>query len=201
MKINQIVELSLPGMCKVTPDEGSAFFIRKEYLPSIDFDSIYAGREFLTEEEVNELVDAGLAAAVEFKAISYLARAEQCHFKLAAKLREKGYEKKYIEMALCYLEKINYLSDERFARAWLNARRINHYEGRGKLLAELQSRGIGRETALAAIDEFFTENDEDEIAAKAYEKFVKHGKSDEKLVAAMLNAGFTYKQVKLLQDR
>ena len=201
MKINQIVELSLPGMYKVTPDEGSAFFIRKEYLFSIDFNAVQAGSEFTVEEDVSELLDAGLAAAVEFKAISYLARAEQCHYKLAAKLREKGYEKKYVDMALCYLEKINYLSDERFARSWLHARRINHYEGRSKLLAELQSRGIGRETAQKAVDEFFTEYDEDEIAAKAYEKFVKHGKSDEKLISSMLTAGFTYKQIKLLQDK
>ena len=99
-------------------------------------------------------------------------------------------------MALDYLDKRGYLSDERFARAWLHDRRINHFEGRTKLAGELAARGIDREVASAALDEFFTENDENEICRKAYEKFVRQGKEGEKLIAAMVRAGFSYKMVK-----
>ena len=99
-------------------------------------------------------------------------------------------------MALDYLEKRAYLSDERFARAWLHDRRINHFEGRTKLAGELAARGIGREVATAALDEFFTENDEAQICQKAYEKFTRQGKEGEKLMAAMMRAGFTYKMIK-----
>ena len=99
-------------------------------------------------------------------------------------------------MALDYLEKRGYLSDERFARAWLNTRRINHYEGRSRLLAELMSRGISKEVSLVAINAFFEENDEEEICRKALEKLTKRGKSGEKLIAAMIQAGFPYKDFK-----
>ena len=99
-------------------------------------------------------------------------------------------------MALDYLEKRGYLSDARYARAWLHDRRINHFEGRTKLAGELAARGIEREVAAAALDEFFTENDETEICRKAYEKFTRHGKDGEKLVAAMMRAGFSYKMIK-----
>ncbi len=184
------------GLCKVTPDSGAIFYIRKEYLVDIDYDSIYAGAEFETEEELSELLDAGLAAVVELKAITYLARCEQCRFNLTNKLIQKGYEKKYIQMALDFLESKNLLSDSRFATAWLNSRRTNHYEGRTRLLAELSSRGIGREEAAAALNEFFSENDEEEICRKAYKKLLKSGKRDEKLVNAMIKAGFSYKMVK-----
>ena len=51
---------------------------------------------------------------------------------------------KYIDKVLSFLESKNYLSDERYAAAWLNDRRINHYEGQTKLLLELQSRGIDK---------------------------------------------------------
>jgi len=196
MIIKKIEETSNPGMIKVIADEGAAFFLRKEYLINVDFDSIDVGKEYSDEEQVNEILDGGLASAVEIKAISYLARCEQSHFGLSRKLLEKGYEKKYIEMAFAFLEKKNLLSDLRFSSAWLNSRRIGHYEGRPKLMAELQSRGISREVANKALDEFFEENDEQIICRKAYEKLLRKGKTEDKLVAAMIQAGFSYKMIK-----
>ncbi len=198
MTIKSIAETSYGGMFKLEPTEGPAFFVRKEYLPSLDFDLLEPGAEF-NEEQTNELLDAGLISAVEFKAVAYLARAEQSRFGLTQKLVNKKYDKKFIDAALTYLEGRGYLSDARYARAWLHDRRINHFEGRTKLAAELGARGIGREVAAAALDEFFQENDEAEICAKAYAKFVKQGKEGEKLIAAMMKAGFSYKMIRLCE--
>ena len=195
MTIKSIAQTSYEGMYKITPGEGPAFFARQEYVPGITLDELMAGSEVSPEHD-DVLLDAGLAAAVELKAVTYLARAEQCRAGLAKKLIEKKYDKKYVGMALDYLEKRNYLSDERFARAWLHDRRINHFEGRNKLAGELAARGIGREVAAAALDEFFTENDESQICRMAYEKFTRQGKEGEKLMAAMIRAGFTYKMIK-----
>lgn len=181
-------------MYKVAPEEGSSFYVRKEYLAEGLFERIDVGVEF-NAEETDSLLDAGLTCAVEFKAVSYLARAEQSRFGLTRKLIEKKYEKKYVEAALTYLEGRGYLSDLRFATAWLNTRRINHYEGRSRLEAELAVRGIARDIAGKALDDFFSENDEDEICRKAYEKLSKN-KSDEKLTAALMRAGFSLKMIK-----
>ena len=197
MVIKSIAETSYSGMYKLAPEEGSAFFVRAEYLPEGLFDRIDVGVEF-DEEETDSLLDAGLTCAVELKAVGYLARAEQSRFGLTRKLIEKKFDKKYVEAALTYLEGRGYLSDLRFATAWLNTRKINHYEGRSRLSAELAARGIAREVANEALDEFFAENDEDEICRKAYEKLAKT-KADEKLVAALMRAGFTLKQIKALQ--
>ena len=194
MIIKSIAETSYSGMYKVAPEEGSSFYVRKEYLPEGLFDRIDVGVEF-NAEETDSLLDAGLTCAVEFKAVSYLAQAEQSRFGLTRKLIEKKYEKKYVEAVLTYLEGRGYLSDLRFATAWLNTRRINHYEGRSRLEAELATRGIARDIAGKALDEFFSENDEDEICRKAYEKLSKN-KSDEKLTAALMRAGFSLKMIK-----
>ena len=196
MVVKTFVESSYSGMYKLTPEEGSSFYIRKDYLPEEVFERIDVGVEF-SEEEADCLMDAGLSCAVELKAVGYLARAEQSRFGLTRKLLEKKYEKKYVEAALDYLEMKGYLSDLRFATAWLNTRRTNHYEGRSRLAAELASRGIARDLANTALDEFFTENDEMEICRKAYEKLSK-SKSGEKLIAAMLRQGFTQKQIRNL---
>ena len=196
MVVKTLVESSYSGMYKLTPEEGSSFYIRKDYLPEGVFERIDVGVEF-SEEEADSLMDAGLSCAVELKAVGYLARAEQSRFGLTRKLIEKKYEKKYVEAALDYLEAKGYLSDLRFATAWLNTRRTNHYEGRSRLAAELAARGIARDVANTALDEFFTENDEMEICRKAYEKLSK-SKSGEKLTAAMIRAGFTSKQIRNL---
>ena len=194
MTVKTLVESSYSGMFKLTPEEGSAFFVRKEYLPEGLFERIDVGLEF-DDEETDSLLDAGLTCAVELKAVGYLARAEQSRFGLTRKLIEKKYDKKYVEAALTYLEWRGYLSDLRFATAWLNTRKINHYEGRSRLSAELTARGIARDVANKALDEFFTENDEDELCRKAYEKLSK-SKADEKLTAALLRSGFSMKQIK-----
>ena len=194
MTVKTLVESSYSGMFKLTPEEGSAFFVRKEYLPEGLFERIDVGLEF-DDEETDSLLDAGLTCAVELKAVGYLARAEQSRFGLTRKLIEKKYEKKYVEAALTYLEWRGYLSDLRYATAWLNTRKINHYEGRSRLSAELTARGIARDVAGKALDEFFTENDEDELCRKAYEKLSK-SKADEKLIAALLRSGFSMKQIK-----
>ena len=194
MTVKTLVESSYSGMFKLTPEEGSAFFVRKEYLPEGLFERIDVGLEF-DDEETDSLLDAGLTCAVELKVVGYLARAEQSRFGLTRKLIDKKYDKKYVEAALTYLEGRGYLSDLRFATAWLNTRKINHYEGRSRLAAELAARGIARDVANKALDEFFTENDEDELCRKAYEKLSK-SKADEKLIAALLRSGFSMKQIK-----
>ena len=185
-------------MFKVAPEEGSAFYIRKDYLPEGLFDRIDVGVDF-DDDETDSLLDAGLTCAVELKAVGYLARAEQSRFGLTRKLIEKKFDKKYVEAALTYLEGRGYLSDLRYASAWLNTRRVNHYEGRSRLAAELAARGIARDVANKALDEFFNENDEDEICRKAYDKASKT-KSGDKLTAALIRQGFTLKQIKVAQE-
>ena len=194
MIIKSIAETSYSGMFKVAPEEGSAFYIRKEYLNDGLFERVNIGAEF-DEEETGNLLDAGLTCAVELKAVTYLARAEQSRFGLTRKLIEKKFEKKYVEDALTYLEGRGYLSDFRYSTAWLNTRKINHFEGRSRLAAELASRGISRDVATKALNEFFEENDENEICCKAYEKF-SETKSGDKLIATLIRAGFSLKQIK-----
>lgn len=203
MTIKSIKETFYDGMFKIQAienDEELAFFVRDEYLPEIDIYDILPGSAF-DEVLSGQLMDAGLSCAAELKAVEYLSRAEQSRSGLLRKLLQKKYEKKYIESALDFLEQKNYLSDSRFSRAWLNTRKINHYEGPSKLCAELQARGINKATAEAAVSDFFTENDECDICRKALEKQILKGKKEEKLIASMLQAGFSYKMIREVMSR
>lgn len=201
MIIKSIEPTLYEGMYKLTPEQGVVFYARQDYLSGIGIvlDDVQPGAEFIDDDE-EALLDAGLICAVELKAVSYLARSEQCRFGLKRKLLAKQYKSEYVDKALSFLESKNYLSDERYAAAWLNDRRINHYEGQTKLLLELQSRGIDKAVAADAVKEFFTDNDEEEICRKAYKRFVKKDKSEDKLIEALLKAGFAYKLIKNVID-
>ena len=134
-----------------------------------------------------------LAAVATQKALSLLARCEQCRAGLERKLLQKGFAKATVCGVLDALEEKGLLSDARFARAWLNSRRIGRAEGRTRLLAELSARGIAKDVSKKAVDDFFEEFDEEEICLRAAQKYLSRGYSGEKLMAAMQRSGFSYK--------
>ena len=183
------------GCIKITTEEGPAFFIRKAYLTHVAPEAISSGSVFSGEDE-EDIIDAGFCYAAESKALSYLARAEQSRFNLTRKLGAKGIEKRHIENALDYLEREGSLSDTRFARAWLDTRKINHTEGRSRLASELAFRGIAREVADAALDEFFSENSEEEICKKALEKCKRRRMREDKIINYLRQHGFSQKTIR-----
>ena len=183
------------GCIKITSDTGLAFFIRKEYLKIVKVEDIVPNAQFEGEAEV-DLVNSGLIVAAESKAMDYLARAEQSRFGLTRKLISKNFLKEHINIALDYLESVNYLSDVRYTRAWLNCRKISHFEGRMKLSAELASRGIAKGIIREELDLFFQENSEEDFCRKAYEKCIRQGKSEEKIIRTLIMYGFTPNMIK-----
>lgn len=185
---------TLQGVCEITPGAGSAFFLRKEYLSLVDPERICAGAEF-NDEETSDILNAALIYSAEYAAMTYLARAEHCRAALTQKLIKKNIDRKAIEPALDYLEGVRYLDDERFAGAWLRTRSIDHAEGRIRLAAELASRGVDRNAAKKALDEFFSDHDEMEICRRAYRK-VRNLKSDsDRIKASLVQKGFTLKEI------
>ena len=193
MLIREMVQ-TLQGVCEITPGAGSAFFLRKEYLSLVDPERICAGAEF-NDEETSDILNAALIYSAEYAAMTYLARAEHCRVALTQKLIKKNIDRKAIEPALDYLEGVRYLDDERFAGAWLRTRSIDHAEGRIRLAAELASRGVDRNAAKKALDEFFSDHDEMEICRRAYRK-VRNLKSDsDKIKTSLVQKGFTLKEI------
>ena len=177
---------------KITSDTESAFFLRIRYLSLVEPDNIAPGTEFLSDSE-DDLLDAALAYSAEVKATEYLSRSEQCRFGLYAKLLKKKHQNKHIEMALDYLEGEGLLSDYRFSVAWLNLRKMNHFEGRSRLSLELLSRGIKKEDAEKALELFFSENSEEEMCRLCLGKLLRTTKnpSEEKIIRSMMQKGFS----------
>ncbi|MCQ2240762.1 regulatory protein RecX [Treponema sp.] len=193
MLIREMVQ-TLQGVYEITPGAGSAFFLRREYLSLVDPERICAGAEF-NDEETSDILNAALIYSAEYAAMTYLARAEHCRAALTQKLLKKNIDRKAIEPALDYLESVRYLDDERFAGAWLRTRSIDHAEGRIRLAAELAGRGVNRNAAKKALDEFFSDHDEMEICRRAYRKTVAVKNDPDKIKSSLLQKGFTLKLI------
>lgn len=190
----QKTEWASPGVLKVFPEDGPSFFVREVYLP------FPAGRLFesdtvLDEDEFDQLFLAARTYLAEKAAMSYLGRAEHCRRQLEIKLVKKDFTEREISGALDYLEQKKYLDDHRYCEAWLRTRLIHKAEGRVKLLAALQGRGIRFETAQKAVTTVLSDEDEEELCKKAAEKLQERGKMDLKLVTALYRAGFSLKIV------
>lgn len=184
-----------PDCIKIAFEDGPVFFIRKSYLSKTAHEHIAENYE-CGEEEFSDIVEAGLSYAAEMKAVNYLSRAEQSRFLLSGKLFSKKIAKKNIEAALDYLEKKELLSDARFAQAFLQARKINHTEGAGRLRTELAKRGIEKNIAEKAVADFFAENDENELCKKALLKCFRQKMSEEKTNAVLYRSGFSKKTIR-----
>lgn len=176
---------------------GPSFFISEKYFKSIKSQNIYIGSVF-RNQELEELLYSGFCYNVEQIALNYLNRAEQCHKGLALKLIKKGYQKDIVEDVLCILEAEGFLNDFRFASAWIRNRMISHAEGRSKLLSGLLNRGIKKDIALEAINDYFELVEESTILNKAYQKCLRLGYSEEKIQKKLIDNGFDYRDVKSL---
>ena len=199
--IIQELKQTLSGVYEITPEAGSAFFLRSSYLCIVAEERLCIHESF-NQEETEDIFHAALVYATEVAAMSYLARAEQCRSGLAAKLLKKGLDKNCVEIALDYLESVRYLDDERFAGAWLRSRAIDHVEGRIRLSSELALRGINRTVAKKALDEFFSTHDEHELCKIALEKCLRQKKSEDKIYASLQRSGFSIKEIRsVLNER
>ena len=183
----------LHGAMEITADAEPAFFLRPEYLEELDPEKLfeYASTQTqIPDEEAVDIQQAALTFSTEKAAMSYLARCEHCRRSLEQKLTAKQMDAHSIKKALDYLESCNFLSDRRFALAWLRTRAINHYEGRIRLNAELASRGVEKNAIREALDEFFQEYDEEELCSKAAAKYTRThpGTSQEKMRQKMCEA-------------
>ena len=192
------VERTSEDVYKLSTSLGS-FFLRTAYLNDaqfiIDFDALEPNTQ-VSSEISEKILDAALAFSAEHAAVSYLERAEHSTELLRRKLKQKGHSDTAIQKALEYAQKRNWLSDERYAGAFLRNRSIRKAEGRTRLLAELAVRGISRDTAEKAVEEFFAQKSEASLLEKAADKLRKQGKTKEQAQQALIRLGFSWSDIK-----
>lgn len=135
-------------------------------------------------------MNASVTYKAEERALSSLARSEQCRAQLAAKLFRRGFAKGAVSAALDFLEGEGALDDARYATAWLRARAQNHAEGRVRLAHELAARGVARGVAEAALDDYFREVSEGDLCRLALAKEKAKGTDRDRIIRRLMQKGF-----------
>lgn len=107
---------------------------------------------------------------------------------------KKGASKELTERVFDRLIEKGYLSDEKFARFWVENRNVRKGSSQRKLQTELQAKGVDK----AIIEEVLQDSDrsdKDELR-KVIAKKAKRYDDEQKLMAYLMRQGFRYDDVK-----
>jgi regulatory protein len=155
------------GIVSLTVAGGSLFRFRRLYMEQADEGG------GLPDLAVGAAVVDGLleraaeAQEAEDKAQALLARAEQYRAGLERKLMAKKFSRAAIAAALDYLEERGWLSDRRYAQAWIRQRMRRHAEGPLSVKAALAAKGLSRDALALAIAAEFDEGQRSELLEQA----------------------------------
>ena len=102
------------------------------------------------------------------KAIQILTPREHSAYELRVKLLKRNVDRAKIEAIIAYLVELDYLSDERFAEAYI-AERTRKGDGPLKIRSNLQKRGVDRSLSdqfLSTDDDFWIEQASDVLSKR-----------------------------------
>ena len=179
---------------KLRLSDGSCFFICEEDLrdQGISPFELVPGLQ-LSGALIRRLKEGSVRRQAREKALDLLARAPHTTFSLRLKLLKRGFDAPIVEEVLNFLREKEYLDDRRFAESWLRARTERRPEGRALLVSGLLRKGLHREVAEDAVDDFLTPDVEQEHARRALDKLKRSGETDpDRLMRKLAARGFSY---------
>ena len=124
------------------------------------------------------------------RALGYLSRREHTVRELVGKLSSKGHSLSEIEDAVIRLQEQDFLSDRRFAEAFIRSRLARNPEGKQILLLRLVDKGVPKSLAREVLDEYFEEHEEE--IAEIYsdcQRRLEERKGTEKAQRALIRKG------------
>lgn len=134
--------------------------------------------------------------SLKARALRYLSTREHSRLELARKLARYAEEGEDVEAVLDFLEKNNWLSQERFAEALVH-RKAGRY-GNSRVVAELQNHGVGGE-ALAELKSGLAETElarAREVWRRKFGKVAQDAAERAKQMRFLLQRGFSQRAVR-----
>jgi len=199
VKVSELKREGTDGsVLRVRLDDGSLFLLDAGLPPS---SLLSVGLE-VDEDLLILLASAADLFGCRRKALSLLARAEQCRRGLTVKLLKKGYSREAVVSSLDWLVSAGLLDDRRFAEAWARSRLRGQPEGPSRLRAALMAKGIASDVARGAVESVFEELGDEEadgVLERAWEKISRRpGISEDKLINALVRRGFQFNKIRAL---
>lgn len=122
----------------------------------------------LTDVQYEQIRHDIIGKRAKKRAMHLLERMDRTEQGLRKKLLEGEYPEDLVEDAIAYVKSYHYVDDARYADCYIRLRGAS--KSRGKLLMELQQKGIDRELAGRVLEEYEEERDEPQMIQELLQK-------------------------------
>lgn len=153
----------------------------------------------MTEEVYAEILQKVVLKRAKARALHLLNDMGRTEAQLRTKLLQGGYPADVTESALDYVKSFGYLNDAEYARSFIEGRK--NKKSRNELYAALCRKGIDREEAKLALEEYY--DGEDERAAieallrkKKFDPDTADYMQKQKIAGYLMRKGFRYDEIR-----
>ena len=158
------VEQLSGGKRRVHLDNGEIWVLYRGEVRSYSL----AEGEVLSQMQYDQIRRDVIGKRAKRRAMHLLEKMDRTEQALRNKLLEGEYPEDLVEEAIAYVKSFHYVDDARYADCYVRARGAS--KSRGKLLAELQQKGVDRELAAQVLDQYEEERDEPQMIRQLLEK-------------------------------
>lgn len=122
----------------------------------------------LTQTQYEKIRCDVIGKRAKKRAMHLLEKMDRTEQQLRKKLLESEYPEDLAEEAIAYVKRFHYVDDARYADCYIRLRGAS--KSRGKLMAELQGKGVDRELANRVLSEHEDERDEPQMICELMRK-------------------------------
>ena len=188
-------------LLKTTPDRAGRFFLRFEdgqvlrlYRQTVEDFSLYSGKE-LSQEEFEKLTKAAQKQSAKMRAVRIVSASSVSKTELENRLIQKGEQPADAKQAVCWLEELNLLDDEKTAEQIVHSC-IGKGYGLSRAKQALYEKRIPKELWDAALEDYPDQKEK----ISAFLKSKVTDKSDQRqikrAVDSLMRKGHSYRLIR-----
>ena len=156
----------------------------------------------IPEQVYWEITETVLPKRCKLRAMNLLQKRDYTTRQLKDKLKEGMYPQDIIDEAIAYVTSYRYLDDDRYARDYITYHMSTR--SRNRIIRDLTSKGLDRDSIIALIDELYQEDnkeaEQDQIRKllikKHYDPENTDFKEKQKIMAFLMRKGFSLSDIK-----
>ncbi len=158
--------------------------------------------EEISMADYTEITEVLIPKRCKLRAMNLLQKKDYTTKQLADKLREGLYTEDVIGDAIEYVTSYRYLDDERYARDYITYQMERRSKNR--IIQDLTSKGIEKETIISLISEFYQDDENDAelnqiqqlLSKKHYDPSNTDFKDKQKLIGYLMRKGYNLTDIK-----
>lgn len=193
MKITDIKQqVKRQGRYSIFVDDKYSFSLSEGELAG---SNIRIGKEY-TEEDFEQLKQTAVLDKARMRVLDLLARRPRSEWEIKDYLKRKDYGSSTIEEVVNSLSEYGYIDDDKFARAWVDNRRLLKSVSKRKLWTELKQKHIADDVIKIVLEDDAT--DERQVIRDLVSKKRQQTRyqDDTKLMQYLSRQGFKYDDIK-----